>query len=56
MDMTKFEEGDDPGFTAVAGEVRRWVRALSGPGNVQMAEKGALPPQQGETEQRAWCT
>ncbi|RFU24235.1 hypothetical protein B7463_g12105, partial [Scytalidium lignicola] len=24
--MTKFERGDDPGFTAVAGELRRWVK------------------------------
>ena len=29
MDMTKFEDGDDPGFVAVAGELRRWCRELS---------------------------
>lgn len=29
MDMTKFYALDDPGFVAVAGEVRRWVKALS---------------------------
>jgi hypothetical protein len=28
MDMTKFCELDDPGFVAITGEVRRWVRAL----------------------------
>lgn len=28
MDMTKFCALDDPGFVAVAGEVRRWVKAL----------------------------
>jgi hypothetical protein len=56
MDMTKFEQADDPGFTAIAGEVRRWVKALSGPSNAQGGYKGVLPPQQGETEQRAWCT
>ena len=28
MDMTKFEDGNDPGFKAVAGELRRWVREL----------------------------
>jgi hypothetical protein len=28
MEMTKFEDLDDPGFIAVAGEVRRWVKAL----------------------------
>jgi hypothetical protein len=29
MDMTKFEDLDDPGFVAVAGELRRWCRELS---------------------------
>jgi hypothetical protein len=29
MDMTKFEDVDDPGFLAVAGELRRWCRELS---------------------------
>jgi hypothetical protein len=28
MDMTKFEDGNDPGFKAVAGELRRWVKEL----------------------------
>jgi hypothetical protein len=28
MDITKFEDGDDPGFKAVAGELRRWLREL----------------------------
>jgi hypothetical protein len=28
MDMTKFCVLDDPGFVAVAGEIRRWVKAL----------------------------
>ena len=28
MDMTKFSAVDDPGFVAVTGEVRRWVKAL----------------------------
>lgn len=31
MDMTKFEDGDDPGFKAVAGELRRWVKRLGQP-------------------------
>jgi ankyrin repeat protein len=31
MDMTKFEDLDDPGFIAVAGEIRRWIRALGQP-------------------------
>lgn len=29
MDMTKFEDVDDPGFLAIAGELRRWCRELS---------------------------
>jgi hypothetical protein len=28
MDMTKFENADDPGFKAVVGELRRWVREI----------------------------
>jgi hypothetical protein len=56
MDMTKFEQGDDPGFTAIAGEVRRWVKALSGPSSAQGVNMVALAPQQRETEQGAWCT
>jgi len=28
MDMTKFESADDPGFIAVAGEIRRWIKAF----------------------------
>lgn len=27
--MTKFEHEEDPGFVAVAGELRRWTRSLS---------------------------
>jgi len=26
MDITKFEKEDDPGFKAVVGELRRWVK------------------------------
>ncbi|KAF2011165.1 hypothetical protein BU24DRAFT_454648 [Aaosphaeria arxii CBS 175.79] len=29
MDMTKFEGTNDPGFIAVAGELRRWVKELA---------------------------
>lgn len=39
MNMTKFEGGDDPGFVAVAGELRRWCRelSLSSPGGARVA-------------------
>lgn len=33
MDMTKFMIADDPGFQAVSGELRRWTKQLSIPGN-----------------------
>lgn len=29
MDMTKFTSIDDPGFVAVCGELRRWIRDMS---------------------------
>ncbi|KAK3364158.1 hypothetical protein B0T25DRAFT_597999 [Lasiosphaeria hispida] len=29
MDMTKFISADDPGFIAVCGKLRRWVKRLS---------------------------
>lgn len=29
MDMTKFEDVNDPGFIAVAGELRRWSKELA---------------------------
>jgi protein SERAC1 len=57
MDMTKFERGDDPGFTAIVGELRRWIKQLtvlssvSGPG-------AARPQQQQQVGQQhgARCT
>jgi hypothetical protein len=37
MDMTKFSAMDDPGFVAVTGEVRRWVKALVVLANVDLS-------------------
>jgi hypothetical protein len=45
MDMTKFERGDDPGFTAVAGELRRWVKELSAPSNGGVLGMAAMQQQ-----------
>lgn len=28
MDMTKFTKTDDPGFTAICGELRRWIKNM----------------------------
>lgn len=41
MDMTKFEGGDDPGFTAVAGELRRWTKALARPVIARVVEEAS---------------
>jgi hypothetical protein len=30
MDMARFAAADDPGFLAVCGELRRWIRQLDG--------------------------
>jgi hypothetical protein len=45
MDMTKFEHANDPGFVAVAGELRRWVKDLAA---AQSAQKpGPSNPEPG---------
>jgi hypothetical protein len=36
MDMTKFEHEDDPGFRAIAGELRRWIKEVTVPSNTPM--------------------
>lgn len=28
MEMTKFSDKDDPGFVAVAAELRRWIKNM----------------------------
>jgi hypothetical protein len=38
MDMTKFENADDPGFKAIIGEIRRWVKALAVPSDAAAPE------------------
>lgn len=40
--MTKFEHEEDPGFIAVAGELRRWTKSLSAPSDLLVAG-GAVP-------------
>ena len=53
MDMTKFEQGDDPGFTAIVGELRRWIKGLTVPRNVLVS--GAARPQQAGQQRGAQC-
>ncbi len=55
MDMTKFEQRDDPGFTAIAGELRRWVKELIVSSNAGMPEAAALQQQQVEQQQYRLC-
>ncbi|KUJ07385.1 uncharacterized protein LY89DRAFT_365096 [Mollisia scopiformis] len=35
MDMTKFEREDEPGFIAITGELRRWIKELTVPSRQQ---------------------
>lgn len=44
--MTKFEYLDDPGFTAIAGELRRWIKELTIPSNA--SAPGAEKSEQGK--------
>ena len=48
MDMTKFEDEDDPGFKAVAGELRRWVKQLIAPSAARTPEAAVLQPRQAD--------
>jgi hypothetical protein len=37
--MARFEGADDPGFVAVAGELRRWARELAWPGTTRAVDE-----------------
>ena len=39
MDMTRFEDENDSGFKAVAGELRRWVKQLIAPGDAKNTKR-----------------
>jgi hypothetical protein len=57
MDMTKFENGDDSGFIALVGELRRWVRELTLPNSLSVpVTSRSEPQQQGGQQQGAQCT
>lgn len=55
MDMTKFEDASDPGFTAVAGELRRWVRELATPSDAQATAATTTQRQHEEQQQDGLC-
>lgn len=54
MDMTKFAGSTDPGFLAVCGEMRRWIKDLK-PGNKQHAnqplQRSSLDQELGRSKQ-----
>ncbi|MCJ1265678.1 hypothetical protein MMC22_005558 [Lobaria immixta] len=49
IDMTRFEREDDPGFTAIAGELRRWIKEMIPQSNAGIHRVSALEQQQGRT-------
>ena len=51
MDMTKFENADDPGFAIFAGELRRWVKHLAVAENTGVPEAIVARPSQVEQRQ-----
>jgi hypothetical protein len=56
MDMTKFEDADDPGFKAVVGELHRWVKESTRLENTSSPQSGTGSSQRcsasGEAEGR----
>jgi hypothetical protein len=48
--MTRFEYTDDPGFIAITGELRRWVKEMTALSNV--SAPGAGRSEQGKQVQQ----
>lgn len=55
MDMTKFKHRDDPGFAAIAGELRRWVKESIVSSNAGIPGAAALERQQAKQQQSRMC-
>ena len=55
MDITKFEDISDPGFTAVAGEIRRWVRELVAPSDARAVTIATPQQEQAGQQQDGLC-
>jgi len=53
--MTKFEDASDPGFIAIAGELRRWVKILTAPSDTQATAATTTKQQHEEQQQDALC-
>ena len=53
--MTKFEDTSDPGFTAVAGELCRWVKELVVPSDTRAVAAATLQQEQEGQQQDGLC-
>jgi hypothetical protein len=57
MDMTKFENADEPGFVAITGELRRWIKEWKVPTNTSMpGAEGLEQGNQFRQQYRTQCT
>jgi hypothetical protein len=56
MDMTKFGSFEDPGFIAVCGELRRWLKELRVVGGIEITAPAEASAQQTDQEGGARCT
>ncbi len=45
MDMTKFATVDDPGFVAICGELRRWIKDIDAPGSPPLTSSSKIDGQ-----------
>lgn len=55
MDMPKFANADDPGFVALSGELRRWIKETEDErrrANLSMAEQPGVANQYGENNRQ----
>ena len=53
--MTKFEHKDDPGFIAIAGELRRWAKGSIAPSNPEVLREAVLGQLQPVKQQDRTC-
>lgn len=42
--MSKFSRSDDPGFVAICGELRRWIRDVGAPTTAEVSQLLPGPP------------
>jgi hypothetical protein len=55
--MTKFENADEPGFVAITGELRRWIKEWKVPTNTSMpGAEGLEQGNQFRQQYRTQCT